>query len=108
MRNVILLHVACCVALAVPAAAQTPAGGARGSNSARQPAVAPQGAAQTPAQAADASRSLFSPRERQFVFAGRASSVDGDPARWQRYQDMRDGVLFTDARYARADPGDRW
>ena len=25
--------------------------------------------------------------------------MDGDPARWQRYRDLRNGVLFTDARY---------
>ena len=28
------------------------------------------------------------------------SSIAGDPARWQRYQDLRDGLLFTDARLA--------
>jgi MtrB/PioB family decaheme-associated outer membrane protein len=39
---------------------------------------------------------------------GRFSSIDGDPARFQRYQDIRDGVLFTDARYARDDPGGAW
>ena len=38
---------------------------------------------------------------------GRFSSIDGDPARFQRYQDLRDGVLFTDARYARDDPDGR-
>ena len=25
--------------------------------------------------------------------------MSGDPARWQRYEDLRDGLLFTDARY---------
>jgi MtrB/PioB family decaheme-associated outer membrane protein len=34
--------------------------------------------------------------------------VSGDPARWRRYQDLRDGVTFTDARYAREDPTGIW
>ena len=36
-----------------------------------------------------------------FSSSGRLSSVEGDPARWQRYQDLRDGLLFTDARLLR-------
>ena len=36
------------------------------------------------------------------------SSVSGDPARWQRYQDFRDGVLFTNARFEREDPNGAW
>jgi Putative outer membrane beta-barrel porin, MtrB/PioB len=65
-------------------------------------------AAQTPAPPADAqapavveSRSLFDPWPRQFQIGGRLNSVSGDPARWQRYEDLRDGLLFTDARYER-------
>jgi MtrB/PioB family decaheme-associated outer membrane protein len=65
-------------------------------------------AAQTPATPASAqatpvveSRSLFDPAPRQFQIGGRLSSVSGDPARWQRYEDLRDGLLFTDARYER-------
>ena len=38
--------------------------------------------------------------------AGAVSSVSGDPARWQRYQDLRDGVSFTDVRYER--DGSQW
>src|SRR5262245_57798154 len=49
----------------------------------------------------DITRGLFEPTWHQFQIGGRFSSVDGDPARWQRYQDLRDGVLFTDARYER-------
>ena len=33
-----------------------------------------------------------------FQLSGRWSSVSGDPARWQRYQDLRDGLLFTTGR----------
>ena len=62
--------------------------------------------APTPAQPAaaapvDDTRSLFDPTWRQFEIGGRLSSVAGDPARWQRYRDLRDGVLFTNARYER-------
>jgi MtrB/PioB family decaheme-associated outer membrane protein len=59
--------------------------------------------AQAPAQPTDISRSLFEVAPRQFELGGRVSSVSGDPARFQRYQDIRDGVLFTNARYTRTD-----
>src|SRR5262245_39973791 len=82
----------------VLASAQTPA-----------PAPAP---AQTPAPAdaaaADTSRSLFAPTRRQFQLGGRFTNVDGDEARFQRYQDVRDGVLFTDAKYAYDAPNGAW
>jgi MtrB/PioB family decaheme-associated outer membrane protein len=72
---------------------------------AQQPAapapVTPDQAA--PADTAASTRSLFAPTWRQAQISGRLSSVDGDPARFQRYEDLRDGVLFTDARYARED-----
>ncbi len=48
----------------------------------------------------DASRSLFEPTWRQFRLAGRFSRVDGDEARWQRFRDQRNGLLFTEARHA--------
>ena len=53
---------------------------------------------------ADDARSLFAPRDNQFQLSGRFSSVDGDPARWQRYEDLRDGLLFTDGRFLRETP----
>src|SRR5262245_15321133 len=65
-------------------------------------------AQQPPAAGEDESRSLFELAPNQFIFGGRVSSVDGDPARWQRYQDLRDGVLFTAARFTRADPNGFW
>src|SRR5678815_6199092 len=78
-------------------------------------AVSPQ-AAQPPAAApaapaapdAEAGGSLFDLGERQFVIGGRFSSIDGDPARFQRYQDMRDGLLFTHVRYGFAKPDGTW
>jgi MtrB/PioB family decaheme-associated outer membrane protein len=63
--------------------------------------------AQAPATDLD-TRSLFEPRANQAQISGRFSSIDGDPARYQRYQDLRDGVLFTDARYSRSDPMGAW
>ena len=68
-----------------------------------KPAPAPDAAASQPSAApADETphRSLFDQTWHQFQFGGRATSINGDPARFQRYQDVRDGVNFTDARYA--------
>ena len=39
-----------------------------------------------------------------FQLSGRVSSISGDPARWQRYQDLRDGLLFTQGRVLRETP----
>jgi MtrB/PioB family decaheme-associated outer membrane protein len=64
--------------------------------------------AQTPGQEPDSSRSLFETTSRQLEVGGRFSDVSGDPARFQRYQDIRDGALFTNVRYARQDPGELW
>ena len=47
----------------------------------------------------NAGRSLFEPTWQQFEVGGRFSSVSGDPARWQRYEDLGSGLLFTNARY---------
>jgi MtrB/PioB family decaheme-associated outer membrane protein len=68
------------------------------------PAQAPaQPAAASPA-AADDSRSLFALTDRELFIGGRATSIDGDPARFQRYQDVRDGLLFSGFRYVFAQP----
>jgi MtrB/PioB family decaheme-associated outer membrane protein len=112
MRRVVLIHLVAVLGLAFPARgrAQT-ATQAPGAPAAAVP-QAPQAPEQAPAPAPDAlpesSRSLFEPTWRQFAFGGRLSSVAGDPARFQRYGDLSDGVLFTDARYAREDPSGSW
>jgi MtrB/PioB family decaheme-associated outer membrane protein len=77
------------------------------------PGVDPQAGSQAAQPAAstssvDTSRSLFEPTWRQFQIGGRFTSVAGDPARFQRYQDLRDGVVFTDFRYKGEDPGGNW
>jgi MtrB/PioB family decaheme-associated outer membrane protein len=72
------------------------------------PAEPQQPAPTTPDAAAELTRSLFEQTWHQFEFGGRSSSVDGDPARFQRYEDIRDGVLFNDARFAREDPAGAW
>ena len=63
-----------------------------------------QPAAASPAAADDTSRSLFALTDRELFIGGRVTSIDGDPARFQRYQDVRDGLLFSDFRYAFAPP----
>src|SRR5262249_32475184 len=115
MRRFMLIHLVCCFLLAVttPAAAQTalapPAALSPDSSSAAASPSPPQASTPAaPAATTEAPRSLFQPTWHQFEFGGRLSSVDGDPARWQRYQDLRDGVIFTDAKYAREDPGGNW
>ena len=69
------------------------------------PAQTPaQPAAASPAAADDTSRSLFELTDRELFIGGRVTSIDGDPARFQRYQDVRDGLLFSGFRYAFAQP----
>src|SRR3954466_11157472 len=72
---------------------------------AAQPAAQP--AAASPVADDSPSRSLFDVTDREFFVGGRVSSIDGDPARYQRYQDVRDGLLFSDFRYALAQPDGR-
>ena len=67
------------------------------SDQAAQPAAAPDAAAED-------TGSLFAPRWNMFQLGGRFASVSGDPARWQRYQDLRDGLLFTEARVLHETP----
>src|SRR5215207_6830889 len=92
------------VAWASPLRAQEPA-----QVPAQAPAQAPPAAAAEPqASPLEGARSLFDPTWRQVTFGGAFSSIDGDPTRFQRYQDMRDGVLVTDARYAFENPEGNW
>ncbi len=85
-------------------------GAALAQGAAQPPAPSsPQAPAQPAAPAtAEASRSLFEPTSREFLIGGRFTSVDGDPARYQRYQDQRDGVLFSNFRYSAAKPNGTW
>ena len=98
----VLGYLVCASLLAAPALA--------GAQAAPQPPATPTPATQTPPAdaAADSSRSLFEPTWRQFALGGRLSSVSGDPARFQRYADIRDGILFTDVRFAQEDPSGNW
>jgi MtrB/PioB family decaheme-associated outer membrane protein len=68
----------------------------------------PPPAPQSPPDTEPEARSLFEPTWHQFQFGGRFTDVNGDPARFQRYQDLRDGVLFTDAKFARQDSAETW
>src|SRR5262245_60541266 len=110
MRFLTLAPVACCIALAMPMAAHaqnppglvSPESAGAGSQAPAQPATpaAPTGL--------DTMKSLFDQTWNQFQLGGRFTSVSGDPARFQRYQDLRDGVVFTDARFAKEDAAGEW
>ena len=94
------------VGAVTPAQSQTPAPPASDSATPQQPPASPPSPEQPPAEpAADASvestRSLFAPTWSQAQISGRWSSVAGDPARFQRYEDLGNGLLVTDVRYAR-------
>ncbi len=82
-----------------------------------QDAPAEQAAAQQPAAqaaappsppATETPRSLFDDTWKQFFIGGRGTAIDGDPARFQRYQDVRNGVLFSNLRYAYAPASGDW
>ncbi len=125
MRRVILISFILSIGLARPAIGQAqspadpataavPAGDqtkpATPSTDQGKPVTAPPTATpQTPAApTVEVPHSLFDQTWHQFQFGGRLTSIDGDPARFQRYQDVRDGVLFTDARYANEAPEGDW
>ena len=108
MRRTVLLSLVTglCLAGAAAARAQTPPPKPAPPTT---PTSAPQAQAPaTPAADPDADRSLFEPTWREFHIGGRFNSVEGDPARFQRYQDLRDGVLFTGARYGVDHPDGDW
>jgi MtrB/PioB family decaheme-associated outer membrane protein len=98
MRRLGFVRLAWCLALAAPTATY-----AQGT-----PATTPPPAAATQAPAVDVPVSLFEIVPRQFELGGRFTSESGDPARFQRYGDYRDGLLFTKGRYAREDPAGAW
>jgi MtrB/PioB family decaheme-associated outer membrane protein len=120
MLSLTLVSVICCSGLAAPAAmtsqavAQQTASSAPPAQSGAAPQTKPTEPPQTPtppataSEAAEPSRGLFEQTWEQFEIGGRFSSIDGDPARFQRYADIRDGILFTDARYAREHPDGTW
>jgi MtrB/PioB family decaheme-associated outer membrane protein len=100
LTTVVLIGLALPCALLAQGAAQPPA--APSTQTPAAPAAPP--AADVP----EVSRSLFAPAARQFLIGGRLTGVEGDPARFQRYQDQRDGVLFSNFRYAFAKPDGTW
>jgi len=57
-------------------------------------------AAETPPVETGQADSLFAETWRQVEAGGRWSSIDGDPARFQRYEDLRDGFLLDKVRWA--------
>ena len=101
MRRATTAALAVSLALSVPAAGRA--------QNAPPPAPATPGAqAAAPAPAADATRSLFDVEPNQVELGWRFTTVDGDPARFQRYQDLRSGPLFTAGRYTREHAAGEW
>ncbi len=98
MRRLSLIFLILVGAAAAPQQALAQAGTPALTQTPAQPAAA------SPAAADDTSRSLFELTDREFFIGGRVSSIDGDPARFQRYQDLRDGLLFSGFRYSFAPP----
>jgi MtrB/PioB family decaheme-associated outer membrane protein len=112
MRRLVLITLTVSLGVAIPVgvSAQTVSGTTAAADDQAKPTPAPQTAApQAPATpTVETPHSLFDQTWHQFQFGGRLTSIDGDPARFQRYQDVRDGVLFTDARYANEAPEGDW
>jgi putative beta-barrel porin MtrB/PioB len=98
MRRLSFISLILFVGAAAPQRALAQAGTPSATQTPAQPAAA------SPTAADDTSRSLFTLTDREFFIGGRATSIDGDPARFQRYQDVRDGLLFSGFRYAFAQP----
>ena len=98
--------------LALPVAAAAQAGTAAPSTRPGAADIADQASAvdqaaqpaATPEPVAEDTRSLFAPTWNMFQLSGRVSSISGDPARWQRYQDFGDGLLFTQGRVLHETP----
>jgi len=111
MTRCIPVSFVCCLVVAVPAGAQTTSPTSASTppaSASSQPASGSAATSQPPPAPETPTRSLLDTTWHQFQFGGRFTSVDGDPARFQRYQDIRDGALFSDARYALEDPGGAW
>lgn len=110
MRRTVQTYLLCGVWLALPSAllAQTSSSTAFTSPADSSTSAEPQGAQTPPAATSEPAGSLFDQTWHQFELGGRFSDINGDPARFQRYQDLRDGVLFTNARYGREDPSGTW
>lgn len=67
---------------------------------AAEPAAAP--------ESSEAMRSLFEPTWHQLELSGRFSSISGDPARFQRYEDLRNGLVLTGARHEYEGASGNW
>ena len=107
MRRLILITLALSLGVAIPtlASAQvvsdTPAAitttgdqAKPASDQAKPTPTAKPTAPQAPAApTVEVPHSLFDQTWHQFQFGGRLTHIDGDPARFQRYQDVRDGVV---------------
>jgi MtrB/PioB family decaheme-associated outer membrane protein len=112
MRCLILTLLVSCSVAAAAAAQDQPAPGPPSPAPAEPgpPAPAPAQGNTGPAARSytDTSVSLFELLPNQFEAGGRWSSQAGDPARFQRYGDFGDGLLFNLARVSRAHSSGKW
>jgi MtrB/PioB family decaheme-associated outer membrane protein len=106
MRSLIVTLLVWC-AVSVAAYAQDGPASEPAPQTATPPAPAPGIAAPSP-PFADTSLSLFEVLPNQFEAGGRWSSQRGDPARFQRYGDFGDGLLFNLARVTREHSSGKW
>ena len=117
MRARLIVFLVCSMAVVMPAAARAQAA-ASSSTPPQPPPAQPTQPAQPPSQPTQPAggagghgetlRSLFEPTWRQIELSGRFSSISGDEARFQRYEDLRDGIVLTGARHAFEDPNGAW
>ena len=77
---------------AIPAAAQQP-----------PPAPPTQAVPSVGGAGIDTSPGPFEPVPKQVEVGARLTTMSGDPARVQRYQNVRDGLLFTSLRFGRGE-----
>jgi MtrB/PioB family decaheme-associated outer membrane protein len=112
MHRSLLRNLVCGCALAFPVLAQAQSVAKSSAPSAQadaaSAAASSQAAAPPQAGSEPATRSLFDTMPNQFIVGGAFADVSGDPARWQRYQDLRNRVVFDEARYTREDAAGNW
>src|SRR5262245_47162361 len=101
MRRLVLIPLFSWLAIMSPVALHAQA-------TTQPPAAPPPTAPAASSTSSESSGSLFDLTPNQFIIGGRATSIDGDPARFQRYQDVRDGLLFSGFRYSFVPPDEAY
>ena len=111
MRRFALARLVCWLGVAAPAAALRTGDAAAAAEASRRRRSGKAGQPAAAAQAPEAGRSAAQPVRTDLAAVPDRRALEqriGDPARYQRYQDLRDGVLFSDVRYEIAKPDGAW